>query len=620
MTVSTHTLAELLRAPALQRPEEMAILAPDRPPLTYGRLLQHLGETSARLRVLGIGPGDRVALVLPNGPEMATAFIAVAACAASAPLNPAYRREEFEFYLGDLRAKALILPAGQASPAREVAGELGIAVFDLIPRPEAGGLFELHTAYGAGASPAPETPAMLTADEDAVALILHTSGTTSRPKMVPLSQRNLCASAHHIVQSLQLTPADRCLNVMPLFHIHGLVAALLASLAAGGSVVCTPGFASDRFFDWLARSNPTWYTAVPTMHQAICAQAERLGKSGVEDRLPSLRFVRSSSASLPPSVMAELERVFDAPVIEAYGMTEASHQMASNPLPPLPRKPGSVGLPAGPEIAIMAEDSAVLMPMGERGEVVIRGANVTSGYLANPEAAAKTFVAGWFRTGDQGMFDSDGYLFLTGRLKEIINRGGEKISPREVDEVLLEHPGVAQAVTFALPHPTLGEDVAAAVVLRPGGDASPQQLRAHAFARLAAFKVPSQIVIVQEIPKGPTGKVQRIGLYERLADQIRPAYVAPRDEIEQTLAAMWMEVLEAPEVGAFDNFFALGGDSLAGARLVTRIGSVFEVPFPLDAIFREPTVAGQAQFLVAAVMAFEVTAPDDLSKGGVVEH
>jgi acyl-CoA synthetase (AMP-forming)/AMP-acid ligase II len=299
---------------------------------------------------------------------------------------------------------------------------------------------------------------------------------------------------------------------MPLFHIHGLVAAVLSSLAAGASVYCTPGFSALKFFAWMAECRPTWYTAVPTMHQAILSRAGR--NSDIIAANP-LRFIRSSSSSLPPQVMAELEAAFSAPVIESYGMTEAAHQMTSNPLPPAPRKAGSVGIAAGPDVGIMGEDGE-LRPPGETGEVVIRGPNVTPGYENNPDANAAAFTKGWFRTGDQGVIDSEGYLTITGRLKEIINRGGEKVSPREVDEVLMDHPGVAQAVAFAMPHPKLGEEVAAAVVLRPDATVSERELRDFAGQRLADFKVPRKIVILDEIPKGATGKLQRIGLADKL--------------------------------------------------------------------------------------------------------
>jgi acyl-CoA synthetase (AMP-forming)/AMP-acid ligase II len=346
---------------------------------------------------------------------------------------------------------------------------------------------------------------------ESTALILHTSGTTSRPKIVPLSQRNICVSAANVAATLALSPADCGLEIMPLFHIHGLIAGLLAPLYAGGSVFCTPGFNALRFFAWMEEANPTWYTAVPTMHQTILTRASH--NRDIIARHP-LRFVRSSSASMPPQVIAEIEATFHAPLIEAYGMTEAAHQMASNPLAGR-RKPGSVGPAAGPEIAIMDEAGRLLPPQAI-GEIVIRGANVTSGYKNNAKANAEAFTGGWFRTGDQGVMDADGYVHLTGRLKEIINRAGEKISPREVDEILMDHPAVAQVVTFAMPHDKLGEDVAAAVVLRDGQAASETELRDFVKSRLAAFKVPRRIVFLHEIPKGATGKLQRIGLAEKL--------------------------------------------------------------------------------------------------------
>jgi acyl-CoA synthetase (AMP-forming)/AMP-acid ligase II len=344
-----------------------------------------------------------------------------------------------------------------------------------------------------------------------VALVLHTSGTTARPKIVPLSQANVAASARHIGATLKLTPADCCLNIMPLFHIHGLIAAVLSSIAAGGAVICTPGFDALRFFRWLDEERPTWVTAVPTMHQAILSRAERNKEIIARARL---RFLRSSSSSLPGPVMQELEAVFGCPLVESYGMTEASHQMASNPLDGV-RKPGLVGLAAGPEVAIMDDDGRIL-PQGEIGEVVIRGPNVTAGYENNPDANAKAFIHGWFRTGDQGMLDADGYLMLTGRLKELINRGGEKVSPLEVDGVLSAHPAVAQALTFAMPHAKLGEEVAAAVVLREGAALTDRELRDFAAKHLADFKVPRKVVFLPEIPKGATGKLQRIGLAEKL--------------------------------------------------------------------------------------------------------
>ena len=476
----------------------------DRPSLSYAALRDLCTRTVGTLNRLGIGRGDRVAIVLPNGPEMAAAFLAIGSGATTAPLNPAYRAEEFTFYLTDLRAKALVVLQGMASDAREVAARLSIPVLELLPG-EAAGDFTLDGGVPGNAA----KPGMAWPEDEA--LVLHTSGTTARPKIVPLSQANICASARNIARTLELGPDDACLNIMPLFHIHGLMAAVLASMGAGASVVCTPGFDALRFYRWLDDERPSWYTAVPTMHQAILARAERNADTIARARL---RFLRSSSSSMPGPVMRQLEDVFAAPLVEAYGMTEASHQMCSNPLAG-PRKPGSVGMAAGPDVAVMSDDGT-LLPPGEIGEVVIRGPNVTAGYEANPEANAKAFTDGWFRTGDQGAFDADGFLSLTGRLKELINRGGEKVSPLEVDGVLSGHPAVAQALCFAIPHPKLGEEVGAAVVLREGMDCGERELREFAAQHLADFKVPRKVVFLAEIPKGATGKLMRIGLAEKL--------------------------------------------------------------------------------------------------------
>jgi oxalate---CoA ligase len=504
------TLETMLAAGADAAP---ALSAPGRPTLTHGALRELVSATLATLNAAGAGQNDRVAIVLDNGPEMAACFIACAAGTASAPLNPGYRADEFEFYLSDLNAKLLIVASDSSSPAVAVAEKLGVGLVDLVVDDGApAGSFRLVPRRASTpADSASSRRSGFSAPAD-IAMVLHTSGTTSRPKIVPLSVANLCASAANIGATLELQPSDRGLNIMPLFHIHGLIAGVLAPLSAGSSVYCTPGFSALKFFSWMDDARPTWYTAVPTMHQAIVGRAR--GNAEAIRNNP-LRFMRSSSSSMPPQVIRELEAAFGAPLIESYGMTEATHQMASNPLPPRTRKPGTVGVPAGPEVEIMGE-SGELLQAGETGEIVIRGANVTAGYENNPKANAEGFRDGWFRTGDQGVKDAEGYLSITGRLKEIINRGGEKVSPREVDEILMDHPAVAQVVTFGMPHPKLGEEVAAVVVLKPGGAATDRELQAFVSERAAEYKVPKKILFMDEIPKGATGKLQRIGLAAKL--------------------------------------------------------------------------------------------------------
>lgn len=589
-------IPDLLRAAAERRRQAPALLAPGRPPLAYGRLVQHVEETALALNSIGIGSNDRIALVLPDGPEMALCFLGVSSAAACAPLNPAYRTSELEFYLSDLKPGALIVQAGTESQAPRVARSLGIRVMELVPRmDQEAGVFSLSGLSAAGGGQ-PEF-----ARPGDIALVLHTSGTTSRPKIVPLTHSNLCVSARTIQASLELGEEDRCLNIMPLFHVHGLIGAVLSSLAAGASVVCAPGFNAARFFEWLDEFRPTWYTAVPAMHQSILARAPQHRPLLSRSRL---RFIRSCSAALAPKLMADLETEFHVPVIEAYGMTEASHQMAANPLPPGMRKPRSVGIATGSRIAVM-DERGCLLPAGEVGDVVIQGDNVTRGYENNPRANEAAFHAGWFRTGDQGMLDGDGYLFLTGRTKEIINRGGEKVSPLEVDEALLEHPAVIEAMTFALPDARLGEEVGAAVVLREGMQAQEMELREFAAARLADFKAPRRIVLVKEIPKGPTGKPQRIGAAAKLglAESAQPGlapakpFTPPRTETEALLVRLWREVLGVDQVGVHDNFFEAGGDSILAVQFLSRLRAAAGVGMSVARLLETPVLAAIAAWV-----------------------
>jgi oxalate---CoA ligase len=588
--IRTDTIAALLDA---GRAQDVALAAPARAPLTYAALREQVRRTAAALNALGVGRNDTVAIVLPNGPELACAFLSIASVATAAPLNPSYRRADFEFYLSDLGAKALVVAGASDSPALAVAREQRIPVLRVAhDAAQPAGTF---TLAGAAAGAAKRDGFAVPAD---TALVLHTSGTTARPKMVPLTQANLAASARHIGETLRLSRADRCLNVMPLFHIHGLIAGILSSMAAGGSAFCAPCLNALEFFRWLEEAQPSWYTAVPTMHQAILAQAGQHRR--IIERV-RLRFIRSSSAALPVAVMRRLEAAFQAPVIESYGMTEAAHQMASNPLPPGARKAGSVGRAAGPEVAIMAPDGR-LLATGEVGEVVIRGPNVTAGYANNPEANAQAFTGGWFRTGDQGMLDEDGYLSLTGRLKEIINRGGEKISPKEIDDVLMEHPGVAGAAAFPLPHPTLGEEIAAAVVPAPGTVLSEPELLRFLSERLPSFKVPRRLLLVDAIPKGATGKIQRRELAAALgvsagivgARAVAASNERPPTPLEAKLKSLWEKTLGVSSVGLHDNFFLLGGDSLQAVQLVASVEQALGHALAQAALIECGTIAEMA--------------------------
>jgi acyl-CoA synthetase (AMP-forming)/AMP-acid ligase II len=490
-----------------------AVFIPDGPELTYGQLQNQIEAVTAALRAGGVQAGEPIAIVLPNNLEYLVVFLGTTwARAVAAPLNPGYKVEEFRFYMEDAGAKAVILAPGD-HPAREAARQLQIPVWEcaldaggqvFVRQVESQETGDRSQESGAGM---PDTrllspdSCLLSPVSSDVALFLHTSGTTSRPKGVPLTHGNLMVSIANIAATYELTPRDRSLIVMPLFHVHGLIGATLSTLHTGGAVVIPAKFSAGTFWQTAAKYGVTWYSAVPTIHQILLGRAD-------QDNAPrgGLRFIRSCSSALAPAVFHQMEERFGAPVLEAYGMTEASHQMASNPLPPASRKPGFVGKGTGVGIVILDEEGQIL-PAGKQGEVSIRGNNVMHGYLNNPDANKTSFSNGYFRTGDQGVLDENGYLMLTGRLKELINRGGEKISPLEVDAALLEHPAVAEAVSFAAPDAKYGEEVHAAVVLK--GKATPGEIQAHCLTRLADFKVPKVIHITEGVPRTATGKIQR---------------------------------------------------------------------------------------------------------------
>jgi acyl-CoA synthetase (AMP-forming)/AMP-acid ligase II/aryl carrier-like protein len=548
------SIRDLIAAAARRAPAASALLAADGTVLVYAELLARVDAVARDLRERGIGPGERVAIVLPNGVPAATAMLGASFAGAACPLDPGGRRAEFDYYFDDLQARTLITDGNLDGPATALARARGMLVLDIA---------ELGRG-GRG------TPRDVPAGADP-ALILHTPGTvTALPKMVSLSHANLRAAAQTIAGWLALTPADRCLNVMPLFHIHALVGALLASLAAGASVVCGADFAPVPFFRDLRTLRPTWYTAVPSMHEAIVTRAAN------EPAPAPLRFVRSSSAALAPQTARDLAALFGAPVIEAYGMTEAAHLGCSNPLDAGRQRFGSVGLAAGCDV-IVVDDRGDAVASGTTGEVAIRGASVAQGYTGDPASTARAFAHGWFRTGDLGRFDHDGYLSIEGRIGELIDRDGRRIAPREIEEVLLSHPDVMQAIAFALPDGAGGQGAGAAVVLSPKSRIDEGGLRAFAVQRLAPHMVPQRIVAVEQIPKGPTGKPIRTGLAALLHLE-RAVAVPPESRrqardagFERVLGEIWREVLGCGVIDGQVDFFAAGGDSLRAFAAIARI-------------------------------------------------
>ena len=483
------SLAKLLADPGSSAP---AIISTS--PLTvvsYKALAEQIERLSGQLRAAGLKPGDSVAIVLPNGLEFLVVFLALAhARLVAVLLNPAEKPDEIRFFIEDAQARAVVAEGAKFEVMEATAG-LDLPIWQ--PRVDSRGVVELPELPNASRTSI-DAP-----NPDDIALFAYTSGTTGRPKCVPLTHSNVLWSARNIAAHYDLTSADCSLVVLPMFHGHGLIGAALSTFASGGSVIIPPRFSASEFWKLFREHHATWYSAVPTIHQVLL---ERADSDGAPHSGP--RFIRSCSAPLAPTILSKLEDRFGAPVLEAYGMTEAAHQVASNPLPPLPHKPGTVGLSA--EISIIDENGQHL-EANTPGEVVVRGPNVMRGYRNNPDANAAAFIDGWFRTGDIGAIDNDGYLALTGRIKDLINRGGEKISPAEVEAALLEHPAVAEAGVFGVPDPKYGEEVSAAVVLR--GTASAQELLAFCKTRLADFKVPKLIHLVSSIPRNGMGKVQR---------------------------------------------------------------------------------------------------------------
>ena len=447
-----------------------------------------------------VNKNENVAIVLNNSIDFVVSFFSIVNVGVSAPLNPNYTEAEFSFYFKDLKPKIIISNFEENHPAILCAKKNNIKVI------------KIENFSFVNAVKNKIKTKIKTSNTNDIALILHTSGTTSKPKMVPLNHKNLVTSAKNIGKTLKLSIKDKNIILMPSFHIHGIVASILAPLVFGGKIVILPRFNALSFFKSLEKHSPTWFTGVPTMLQAVLDRASRNSKIISKSKL---RFIRSSSASLPTSILTEIEKVFKVPVIESYGMTEASHQMTSNLLPPKKRKVGSVGVPTGINVKTV-DDNFKKLKADQVGEILIKGKSILKKYIASKDINRNAFINGWFRTGDLGYLDKDGYLYISGRIKEIINRGGEKISPKEVDEVFTSNKKVNKAVSFAVKHPKLGEDIALAVVLNNNIKCTANELKQFAKNKLAGFKIPKQILFLDEIPLGATGKIQRIGLAKKL--------------------------------------------------------------------------------------------------------
>ena len=579
------TVGELLAESTRRHAERSAVVLTSGDVLcSYEQLLDRTTSVSRSLRKLGVSVGDVVLVTVPMAAEMLIATLGAMGASACAPMNPAYTAAELEELVDVLQPAAAIVLDGHGGPAELIAERRGIPLLRIGP---GGVITSEQSAQDVDDLAAEGSRSPRSHD---VALILHTAGTTARPKQVPLTHSNLVAAVSNVVESLHLVPDDRCLNVMPLFHSHGLLGAAISTVAAGASIVCADSIDPRRFLAWANQTGSTWYTAAATIHHLV------LDAPG---EWPGLRFMRSASAPIAPQVAQALEDRFGAPMIEVYGMTEA-YQIAANPLPPGQRRLGSVGTATGTQIAV-ADESGSHLPAGVEGEVIVHGPAVFAGYSAPAGANDEAFFGEWFRTGDLGRLSDDGYLTITGRRKEQINRGGEKIAPREVDEALLAHPDIAAVMAFAIPDPLLGEEVGAAIVARAGAHVDARSVRAFLNGRIAPFKVPRRVLLVDHLPKSSTGKLQRVGFAE-LHEAELAALGAPRatkvgDERSTTerLGGIWQELLETEQpLAPTDHFFELGGTSLLTMELVERIEIAFEVDLPVIDVLDVPTLEEMA--------------------------
>ena len=545
------TVFDLITERRQRDPGSLTILDADGQALAAAALEEGVRTVGALLAGHGLGPGDRVALVVPPGAAGAVWLLGVAAYAVAVPLNPDLTADDFRRLFVRLRVKALVTAIGLGSAALGTARALDITVIAT----------DSDEWRNTASSAVPGRPN----DAQDAALILLTSGTTAAPKVVTASSAEMIGKSANAAALLGLGPADRCLNVMPLFHGNGIYDGLLAPLISGGSTICHARFETGLFFSALKDLGPTWYTASFAINLAVLSAVTRDGAAIDGHRL---RFIRSGSGAISTAAVTALEAAFRIPVIVTYALTETGI-VAVSPMTPADRKPGIAVRPRAGTIAI-GDEGGCHLPAGEPGEILVKHPYVTPAYEGDAEATAAADAGdGWFRTGDFGCLDADGSLTVTGRLKEMINRGGEKIAPAEIEAALEGHPAVRESVAFALDHPTLGEDVAAAVVLRPDAAADTDGIRDFAAQRLAPFKVPKRIVIVDAIPRGQTGKPQRL----RLAGDLKDLAAADEEltETETVLARIWAEEIGCAAVGPDDDFFVLGGDSMQAAHVFLRI-------------------------------------------------
>lgn len=568
------TIADAIRINAALRPKQAAIVGTNFPPISYRAMQDEIDGVRASLCAAGFGRTARIAVAIANSAQAARAIVAVTCSAAAVPIDPKLTVSEVERCLLILCPKAVMVLGKADSPARTAAEQRGFPIIEADFQP---GLRLAPPTIGNPVPPDEPRP-------DDPAFILHTSGTTAEPNLVPFSHGNMTAVTERLRTWFGLTPQDRCLNVSPVYYSHALTTTVLPPLITGGSVAFPSNPTNVDLDEWFGALSPTWYSAGPTLHLAVLEKAEKRADART---MHALRFMSSAGAPMAREVHERIETTLGIPVLEHYGSSETA-QIASNCIPPGPSKLGTCGRP-WPGIAKIVDDDAQPVPVGERGEILVRGPSVMAGYLNAPERNRTIFLDGWYRTGDIGSLDADGFLTLHGREKELINRGGEKISPSEIDQVLMRHPAVAQAAAFGVPHPRLGEDVAAAVVLHPGTSVTPAELREFASGQLASFKIPRRFTVVDQLPKGITGKVQRKRLSEALRHKPEPDELSDQG-LHDHLLEIWKRVLKTDDLGPDDDFFEKGGDSLLAMDVSLELQTLLKRELPESLLFEAPTI------------------------------
>jgi acyl-CoA synthetase (AMP-forming)/AMP-acid ligase II/acyl carrier protein len=576
----TLSIGEVLRSHARTRPKRIAIISPSRTsPLLFSDLIEEIDKAGRWLHKAGFGHEARVGIAFPNSPEAMLVLVGVLCNAAAVPINPNLTPVELDEQLTVLRLDALVVPNGVEAEAEKAAKRRDLRVIHAEGNRD--GTIGISFRSTQVDVPSPESKLC----PDHVALVLQTSGTTAVPKLVPRTHANLLAAAAKTRAWFALSSDDLCLCATPFYHAQGVEVNILPALLSGGGTVIPNNHLDVNASEWLQELAPTWFAAGPTLLRRML---EGLPVTNFAHRL---RFVASGGAPLPRSLQQNLEDALQVPVLEYYGSSEAGH-IASNELPPKPRTPGTCGVSSPDELYVGDETGRPLGP-DELGEILVRGPTVMSGYLDNFEANESAFVNGWFRTGDLGRLSATRVVTVDGRVKDIINRGGAKISPAEVDRAMLTHPAVAEAAAFGIPHPSLGEEVAAAVVLRAGLKTNQAELRKFLRGRLAVPKIPRKIVIADELPKGPTGKIQRRRLPVLLAQQLgekSPLFWEELSPLELEITEIWQRLLRRNVIGVNEDFFDLGGDSLLATKMLLELENVIGKTLPDTLLFEASTI------------------------------